>query len=42
MDTRIHEGGVQMQSRTMIEHAQGVIREWVQLLRTKLDEAYGK
>jgi hypothetical protein len=42
MDTRLHKTSVNMQNRTMKEHAMSVIKEWARFLRERLDEAYGK
>ena len=42
MDTRLHLSGVNLQNRTMKEHAQDVIRQWARFLRSRLDKAYGK
>jgi hypothetical protein len=41
MDTRPHESGVKLRNQTMKEHAQGIVKEWARLIRTRLDKAYG-
>ncbi len=42
MDTRLFDSGPKLQHRSMKAHAQGVIRQWTRLVRTRLDKAYGK